>query len=119
MAKRILSISYDHSLLDTRELLLKREGYDVTSKHAFVNAFQECSNGKYDLVLIGHSMPREDKTVLVAAIRNNGNAPVLSIRRHGDLPLPGVDYSLDADEGPAVLLTLMQTVLSGSTRPKR
>ena len=30
MAKRILSVSYDAALLNTRRMLLEHEGYDVT-----------------------------------------------------------------------------------------
>jgi DNA-binding response OmpR family regulator len=114
MKRRILSISYDRSLLETRQMLLESAGYSVTSAHAFVNGYQECCQGKYDLILMGHSMPREDKTVLVAAIRKNGNAPVLSIRRHGDAPLTGAEYSIDCDEGPVALLAMIETALETS-----
>jgi DNA-binding response OmpR family regulator len=92
-------------------MLLETAGYSVTSAHAFVSAYQECSHGEYDLIVVGHSVPREDKTVLLAAIRKNGNAPVLSIRRHGDMPLAGAEYSIDSDEGPSALLAMIQGAL--------
>ncbi len=103
--KRILSISYNEPLLQTRELLLKKAGYDVTSALGFAEALEICTaHQDFDLVLMGHSMPQKDKTALLHALRPKCTAPLLSIRRHGDDPLPGAEYSVDSHDGPAVLI---------------
>jgi CheY-like chemotaxis protein len=66
--KAILSISYDESLLVTRHLILEQAGFDVSSALGFAEAMELCSqNQHYDLVLMGHSMPRKDKSALIAA----------------------------------------------------
>ncbi len=35
MSKRILSVSYDVSLLETRKMLLEQKGYSVVNSHGF------------------------------------------------------------------------------------
>ncbi|HWR16086.1 MAG TPA: hypothetical protein VN577_14760 [Terriglobales bacterium] len=56
MPFRILSISYDSTLLRIRERLLEREGYEVVSAEGFVNALKCCQEGHYDVAVLGHSI---------------------------------------------------------------
>ena len=64
MLKSVLSISYDSSLLLTRQMLLEQAGYVVVSAHGFTEALERCRNAKYDIVLMGHSMPPKDQSAL-------------------------------------------------------
>ena len=68
-APSVLSISYDESLLRTRERILKAAGFDVTSALGFTEASAHCGKSSFDLVIIGHSLPRTDKAALVQEIR--------------------------------------------------
>ena len=112
MKKHILSVSYDQPLLVTRELILEQAGYDVSSAFGFAEALEICKTGHdFDLILMGHSMPQKDKTALLAALRPKCQAPLLSILRHGDSPIPQADYSVDSDDGPAVLLEAVKAAL--------
>src|SRR6185312_11003744 len=45
MSKRILSVSYDVSLLNTRQMLLQQQGYTVTSWLGFTAALAACKSG--------------------------------------------------------------------------
>jgi CheY-like chemotaxis protein len=111
--KRILSISYDEPLLQTRQMLLEQAGYDVTSALGYAEALEICSvRHDFDLILMGHSMPQKDKAALLNALRPKCPAPLLSIRKHGDSPLPGADASVDAIEGPVVLLHAVKEALA-------
>lgn len=110
--KRILSISYDQPLLQTRHMLLENAGYEVTSALGYAEALEVCSASQhFDLVVMGHSMPQKDKTALLAALRANCTAPLLSIRRHGDGPLPESKISVDSLDGPVVLLDAVKEAL--------
>jgi CheY-like chemotaxis protein len=61
----MLSISYDQTLLVTRQLILEQQGYEVVSAFGFAEAMQICSTRHdFDLVLMGHSMPQKDKMAL-------------------------------------------------------
>jgi CheY-like chemotaxis protein len=58
----ILSVSYDPTLLMTRELLLQQMGHTVTSVEGFARAFAACESGtKFDFLILGHSIPHDDK----------------------------------------------------------
>ena len=114
MAARILSISYDPSLLATRELVLRQAGYQVASALGFADALQLCREGKFDLIIIGHSIPRHEKEALLAEIRTSCKTPVLSLYRASDGPLPGLDYALDGMEGPQALLEIVRMVLNSA-----
>jgi DNA-binding NtrC family response regulator len=84
MSKRILSISYDISLLSTRRMLLEQRGYQVTSALGFTKALEACSSAHYDLFILGHSIPVSDKLALIETFRKHCNAPVVSLERPGE-----------------------------------
>jgi CheY-like chemotaxis protein len=91
----------------------KAGGFEVFSAIGFAEALELCSaRHDFDLILMGHSMPRKDKTALLAALRPNCKASLLSIRRHDDPPLPESDYSVDSFDGPHALLEMVTTVLA-------
>jgi CheY-like chemotaxis protein len=113
--KRVLCISYDESLLLTRKMILEQAGYDVTAAIGFAEAIEHCSNDPvFDLVVMGHSMPRKDKTALIATLRPTCKAPILSIRRHGDPPLPEADASVDSLDGPAKLIEAVKSSIAAA-----
>jgi CheY-like chemotaxis protein len=112
MKKHILSISYDQPLLVTRQMILEQAGYDVSSAFGFAEALEICTTQHdFDLVLMGHSMPQKDKKALFEALRSKCSAPLLSILRHGDSPIPEANYSVDAQDGPSALLNAVQAAL--------
>jgi DNA-binding response OmpR family regulator len=115
MAPRILSVSYDESLLVTRQMMLERAGFTVTSALGFEEALEHCDSGNFDLLLVGHSIPQRDKRSLIKAARRTCKAPVLSIRRHGDVPLSDADDSVDAVDGPKGLMEAIQNLLNKTT----
>ena len=112
MKKNILSISYDKSLLVTRQMLLENSGYMVTSALGFAEAIEICSGDfDFDLILMGHSMPPKDKAVLLTAIREECSAPLLSIFRQGDPPVSQASFHINAQEGPVALLQKVREAL--------
>jgi PleD family two-component response regulator len=111
--ERILLISYDESLLLTRRMILKQAGYEVTAALGFTESMEICSaEQKFDLIIMGYTIPRKDKAALVAAVRPKCKAPVLSIRRGGDEPLPEADASVDSLDGPIMLIEAVKAVIS-------
>lgn len=112
MKKHILSVSYDQPLLVTRQMILEQAGYLVSSAFGFSEALEICqARHSFDLILMGHSMPQKDKMALLAALRPKCKAPLLSIVRHGDSPIPQADYSVDSGNGPAALLAAVYEAL--------
>lgn len=54
---RILSITYDRSLAATREMLFASVGFQVYSAPTIDQAIKLCADKKFELIVIGHSMP--------------------------------------------------------------
>ena len=119
MRKRILSISYDRALLQTRRMLLEEAGFEVISASSFREAFDLCRAGAFDLLIIGHSIPPNDKASMIATARRGAKAPVLSIRTDTEPPAQGADFSVFGLEGPKVLLEAVKEAFSKSDEKKK
>jgi len=54
---RILSVSYDQSLLYTRQLILEQHGHSVVSAFGFTQALKCCHEAKdFSIFILGHSI---------------------------------------------------------------
>ena len=111
--RRILNISYNEPILRTRHAILEEAGMDVVSALGFSEALQLCAASRFDLVVIGPSLPEKDKTLLIAAVRDLCSSPILSLRRAGLEPHPDADYSADSNDGPEALLELIEQIFRG------
>jgi DNA-binding NtrC family response regulator len=98
---RILSVSYDLPLLRTRHMLLERDGYEVVSTSDLAASLDKCKQTTFDIFILGHSIPREEKETIVKAFREACQAPIISLRRGiGDSPVDGADFHIDPDPEP-------------------
>jgi len=108
----VLSVSYDESLLRTREWILKGAGFTVTSALGFTEALAHCRNGAFDLAIIGHSIPKSDRMALLKQLREHNHTRVLALRRQGEEHIPGVDHFIEPSLGPDALIEAVRTVLA-------
>ena len=107
---RILSVSYDVSLLTTREFILKQMGHEVVSALGFTHSLQHCQRGHFDLFILGHSIPIADKEALIAAFRVTCNGPVLALKRPDEAPVRGADY--ETEPQPEKVVALVEQITS-------
>ena len=109
---RVLSVSYDPALLSSRQLLLESLGCEVVSAPDFAQALQ-CSNHaeRFDLLVLGHSIPWSERKSLVAAFRAHCAAPVIALNKFGEEPTPGADVHIDP--APDQLLTAISRFIFG------
>lgn len=119
MPKRILSVSYDESLLKTREMLLQRQGYAVTSALGYIDAIQLCAPPQFDLLILGHSIPDNDKRQLMRAFRAVDPAPILALRRHGEVVPDDADAHVYPDDIGALLETVDTILRSDQSSTKK
>lgn len=113
---RILSVSYDEVLLRTRHMLLEREGYEVVSTLGFAASLEHCKQGGFDLFVLGHSIPDEEKHRMVQEFRQLCEAPIISLRRSaGEGLVDGADFHIEPDPEP--LVKLIANVTCGSSAP--
>lgn len=111
--KQILSLSYDVALLESRQMLLEAHGYRVTSVIGLASALHACQEHRYDLVIIGHSIPAPHKRKMMEHLRAVCATPVLQLQRPGE-NVPGADYSHNPIEGPQAFLAVVDQILSDS-----
>ena len=115
--KRILSVSCDQSLLESRELLLKHSGVAVTSALGVSNALKACEQGDFDLLLLGHSIGKEDQAKLIRNFRQFCSSPILVMYRSFDRPVKDADHHFfDAGRPPADLLELVSSILTSKVK---
>lgn len=108
----VLSISYDESLLLTRQLLLEQMGHTVHSAEGFSKAYELCAShgGHYALIVLGHSIPHDDKIAMVKHCKDACTCPVLALLRPFETPVPGADKSVDASDPKAFMAAVNQSV---------
>lgn len=108
----ILSISYDAELLKTRKLLLEYRGHNVTSAEGFAEAFRICGdpNTNFDLIVLGHSIPHQDKRAMIQHCVHIYSCPVLALLRENEPPVEEATRSVPPD--PSTLLGAVQEILS-------
>jgi|SRR3954471_23018552 DNA-binding response OmpR family regulator len=115
MPPRILSISYDATLLNVRRQLLEREGYEVVSAEGYVQALKYCNEGRYDLVILGHSIPPDDKQALFEVISRECPVPVVSVRRPGEPDFAGATAVADPFD-PEQFIETVRSVLARKSK---
>ncbi len=109
----ILSVSYLASLLETREQLLKSAGHAVTSAGDIATALRACKgNKRFQLLIIGHSIPSSEKDLLIEAFHTSHPAtPIIALKRQGEEPARGADLAIEPE--PRELLRSVATLISG------
>jgi len=115
-APRILSISSDSSVFETRNQVLVSAGFEVVGCFRGEGALEAFTRQAVDAVVIGDSLSPEGRRVLLEAFRKlRPNIPVVVIRRSGaaeeDLDATAVIESLD---GPQRLIRVLQSLLISS-----
>lgn len=110
MAIQILSVSYDQALLLTRQLMLEGQGYQVVSALGFKEAERKCKDGGFQLMVLGHSIPFNDKQALLEQFREHSAAPVVSLLRTGEAFVDGADYHVSPDDPRALVREIVTIV---------
>lgn len=112
MAKRILSISYDQSLIWTRQLMLQQLGYNVVSAEGFIAAIEACEapDVNFDLMILGHSIPAKDKERIISHFRQRCTSPILALLRPHEGAMRNADRSIDPE--PEKLIAAVREILS-------
>ena|SRR2546421_6840219 len=111
-SKSVLCVSWNPSLAHTRQMLLTQAGYTVISALGVEEAATRCK-AKADLLVLGHSVPRDQKQAVIKCFREHSNAPVLSLLRAGQEKLPEADYAVEAIN-PAEFIREVQRILAGN-----
>jgi DNA-binding response OmpR family regulator len=111
MGMHILCISNDEMLMRTRELLLRGEGYQVTSCWGYVEGASQCRRETaFDLLILCQSVAPADRDALIATYRANHRTPIIALLYHEDIKPRDVILH-QSREGPAALLATARKTL--------
>lgn len=111
--RKILSISYDRTLSTTRGMILAAAGYEVRSVLGLESALAQSGRKDFDLIIIGHTIPLEDRNKILQRVRRSSKARILALSRLGpDEKLDTADYQLEASDGPIALLDIVRRIFA-------
>jgi DNA-binding response OmpR family regulator len=108
--KSVLCVSWNPSLASTRERLLAKAGYRVISALGEEEAASRCRD-EADLLVLGHSVPRDKKEEVIKCFRQHSQAPILSLLRPGQDKLPEADFAVEAFN-PVEFVQAVQAILT-------
>jgi DNA-binding response OmpR family regulator len=90
-------------------MLLTRAGYRVISALGKEEAVSKW-DAKADLLVLGHSLPRDEKQALIQWFREHSKAPILSLLKPRQDKLPGADVGVEAFS-PADVVRVVRKIL--------
>ncbi len=108
VSKQVICISWNENLGRTREWLLRDAGFNVRSATG-QQGMTLCGEDA-DLMVLGHSVPPNEKRQLIDCFRQHSNAPVLSLLRTGQEKLPEATHAIDASD-PAEFVATVRRIL--------
>ncbi len=113
----ILSITYDETLLRTRQMILEAAGHEVTSALGLQDGRAACEKRGFQLFILGHSIPEKDKLELVACFRGvNPKAQVIALTRAGEVRLKEVDTYINPGDPEELVRAISRVLAHGADR---
>jgi DNA-binding response OmpR family regulator len=110
---QILSVGADLTLMSSRSMLLRDAGYDVKEAFSVDKAVDLVASDSIDLVLICHTIRKNDRQVLITNVRKKPRLlPVLCIRSYAYEYAPPTCVAVDNDPD-----SLLKTVKLATTPP--
>ena len=108
--RRVICVSWIRSLAETREWMLRSAGYAVTSLLG-IEGLDQCSPNA-DLLILGHSVPPEEKLLAIQKFRQVSRSPVLSLLRPNHPKLPEADFGVESHTASDVLAAVHRILAS-------
>lgn len=116
MSVRILQVAYDQGLLETRALMLKAKGYEVTSVRGNQQAMLLTSDSlaKFDAALIGFSSTFMVRSAMLAWFKSKlPQLPVIVLQFHTFEKFPQADCC-SLSEDPSIWLDAVANCIGTS-----
>jgi DNA-binding response OmpR family regulator len=111
IARRILSIEYNAPVLETRNAILRAAGYEITSASTFYQALERLQENRFDLVLVGRSIPGVQLRGFLELVQLKAPAARTMVLRDSSQDKDfRADYLHDPDQGPEALLSAVHTL---------
>jgi len=117
----ILCIDDHWSGLISRKMLLEQSGYQVLEASGRDEGLKLFRSHTIDAVVLDYQMPGMNGDVVAAKMKRiNSRVPIMLLSAYGPLPknkLSSVDSFLSKSQPPKILLSKLQDLLGGRTKP--
>jgi DNA-binding response OmpR family regulator len=118
--QRVLCVSFDKVVSDSRSAALRAAGFSVTATTRIKEALDLLSRERFDLVVVGHRFSTEDRYVLTVEAQEKSDTPVVLVcgaSPDSDMPASARVYALQGNEGlVAAALALLPVGAAGVLR---
>ena len=108
---RILSVSFDNLSGLTRNVLLAQAGYAVSPATSTTRAFELLNIMRFDLVIIGDTVPTAERRLLFLEIKRKFDTPILLMDSGEADPLIRARAHIKAESTPSQLLALVSSLV--------
>lgn len=105
----LLYCENDSSVLADQSNIFVRAGYAVQQAQGRAAAEQALRTGRYDVVVLGHTLTKDDRHHLpyIAKKRNEG---ILVMVLHASGKHPAVDVAIDSRDGERAIIAALESV---------
>jgi hypothetical protein len=119
MTKKVLSIFMKPSFLENETSFFHKQGIDVISTATLPRAFEMCSEYRFDLIVVGCSIPSYQRRYIAEAVRVFAKVPTIVLHDRGALHSDVASDCAYAPEGAAALVTKIKDTLAAAEEDKR
>ena len=108
---RILSISFDNLSGIARNVMLAQGGYSVSPATSTTRAFELLERLRFDLVIIGDTVPTAERRLLFLEIKRKFDSPILLMDTGEADPLMRAREHIRADATPEQLMIAVRSLV--------
>ncbi len=107
---RVLHISFDRAIRETRDAILRAAGFRVLSVSTLKEVVAACRNYEFDAVVVGHTIPTAERGAVLAAARACRSKPrVIAMYKLAPDEITGADVALDSHDSPDFLIQTLRS----------
>jgi hypothetical protein len=108
--RRVICICWNQVLAETRALLLRSAGFPGVMSALYQREARALCREDADLMILGDSVPRDEKRWLINCFRQHSSAPVLSLLSWGEIKLPEATFGVEATQ-PKEFIGVVRQIL--------
>ena|SRR5579863_668532 len=121
LKSKILCIDDHWNGLIGRKMLLEKNGYEVLEATGGDEGLKLFRSNSVDAVVLDYQMPGMSGDVVAAKMKRiKSNVPIMLLSAYGPLPkskLKAVDTFLSKSQPSGILLSSLQTMINGRSKP--
>lgn len=121
MARKILNVGANYTLVDERNKVLTSAGFEVVSATNLLEVTNACEEHDFALVVLGQGLNVNEKRRIKSTIRSSckRGVPILALYQKSVSEADDADRSLAAQDGPEALVRAVKEMLGSKQRASK